>query len=195
MAIWHAGNTISNIISGFLAAGILMNMENTLGLHSWQWMFIIEGGASILVALSGFLLLPDWPHNTKWLSEQEKEMAQYRMRLSNGDQDESQGGTWAGVKDAVRDPFTWYFCGMHFALITAQSFKDFLPSVRLSDVTHLCISTDCKSDHRNVRIRHSQDIPGASAALCHCIRCCVSASLDVRSHARVLLAHCNSHRS
>ncbi|KAB2573365.1 putative transporter [Lasiodiplodia theobromae] len=129
MAIWHAGNTISNIISGFLAAGILMNMENTLGLHSWQWMFIIEGGASILVALSGFLLLPDWPHNTKWLSEQEKEMAQYRMRLSNGDQDESQGGTWAGVKDAVRDPFTWYFCGMHFALITAQSFKDFLPSI------------------------------------------------------------------
>lgn len=56
-------------------------------------------------------------------------MAQYRILLSNGDQEEVSGGTWAGVKDAVKGAFTWYFCGMHFALITVQSFYDFLPSV------------------------------------------------------------------
>jgi hypothetical protein len=28
MAIWHAGNTVANILSGFLAAGILEHMEN-----------------------------------------------------------------------------------------------------------------------------------------------------------------------
>jgi len=39
MAIWHAGNTMSNILSGFLAAGILTNMDEVLGLHSWQWFF------------------------------------------------------------------------------------------------------------------------------------------------------------
>jgi hypothetical protein len=37
MAIWHAGNTISNIISGFLAAGILEHMDNVANLHAWQW--------------------------------------------------------------------------------------------------------------------------------------------------------------
>ena len=36
------------------------------------------------------------------------------------------------VKEAVKDPFTWLFCGMHFALVTAQSFKDFFPSVSLT---------------------------------------------------------------
>jgi hypothetical protein len=56
-------------------------------------------------------------------------MAQYRVLLSSGGKDEGIGGTWDGVKDAVRDPFTWLFCGMHFSLINAQSFKDFFPSV------------------------------------------------------------------
>lgn len=33
MAVWHAGNTISNIISGFLAAGILHHMGGLAGLY------------------------------------------------------------------------------------------------------------------------------------------------------------------
>lgn len=56
MGIWHAGNIVSNIISGFLAAGILENMDNIVGLHSWQWFFLIEGESdaqfSTLVSLS-----------------------------------------------------------------------------------------------------------------------------------------------
>ncbi|KAL4959777.1 major facilitator superfamily domain-containing protein [Aspergillus stella-maris] len=129
MAIWHAGNTISNIISGFLAAGILENMDGIGGLHAWQWFFLIEGIVSIVVAAAAFMFLPAWPHNTKFLTDEESEMAQYRVLLSNGGRDETVGGTWDGLKDAVKDPFTWFFCLMHFSLVTAQSFKDFLPSI------------------------------------------------------------------
>ncbi|KAG9254450.1 major facilitator superfamily domain-containing protein [Emericellopsis atlantica] len=129
MAIWHAGNTISNIISGFLAAGILENMDGIAGLHAWQWFFLIEGIASLAVAGASFIFLPSWPHDSTAFSEQEREMAQYRILVSNGGVDEKLGGTWDGVKEAVRDPFTWYFCLMHFSLVTAQSFKDFLPSI------------------------------------------------------------------
>ena len=130
MAIWHAGNTVANVLSGFLAAGILENMNGIASLHAWQWFFLLEGIASILVGLAAYVVLPDWPQNAKFLSEQEREMAQYRMLLSNGGRDERVGGTWDGLKDAVKDPFTWLFCAMHFGLVTAQSFKDFLPSVR-----------------------------------------------------------------
>ncbi|KAH6845864.1 MFS transporter [Chaetomium sp. MPI-CAGE-AT-0009] len=129
MAIWHAGNTVSNILSGFLAAGILENMGGVAGLHSWQWFFLIEGAASVLVALVAFAVLPAWPENSKFLDEQEREMALYRVLNSNGGIEETRGGIWDGLKSAARDPFTWIFCLMHFALITAQSFKDFLPSI------------------------------------------------------------------
>ncbi|KAI8183659.1 putative transporter [Colletotrichum sp. SAR 10_75] len=129
MAVWHAGNTISNIISGFLAAGILTTMDGVRNLHSWQWFFLIEGIATFVIGLSAFFLLPDWPQNTRFLTPAEREMAQYRILCSNGGQEETVGGTWDGLKDAVRDPFTWIFCLMHFALVTAQSFKDFFPSI------------------------------------------------------------------
>ena len=43
MAIWHAGNIVSNIISGLLAAAVLVNMDGTAGLASWKWFFILEG--------------------------------------------------------------------------------------------------------------------------------------------------------
>lgn len=36
MSIWHAGNIISNVISGLLAAAILTTMEGISGLHAWQ---------------------------------------------------------------------------------------------------------------------------------------------------------------
>jgi MFS family permease len=36
MAVWHAGNIISNVISGLLAAAILTNMEGIADLRAWQ---------------------------------------------------------------------------------------------------------------------------------------------------------------
>ncbi|KAF3030348.1 hypothetical protein E8E11_000604 [Didymella keratinophila] len=56
-------------------------------------------------------------------------MAQYRVQVPNSGHDEVQGGTWDGLKEAAKDPFTWYFCLMHFALVAAQSLKDFMPSL------------------------------------------------------------------
>ncbi|EFQ87269.1 hypothetical protein PTT_17286 [Pyrenophora teres f. teres 0-1] len=76
-----------------------------------------------------YFLLPSWPHNTKWLSQEEEEMAQYRVQVSNGGHYEEVGGTWDGLKEAAEDPLTWYFCLTHFSLVTAQSFEDFLPSI------------------------------------------------------------------
>ena len=43
MGIWHAGNIISNVISGLLAAAILTNMDNVAGMHAWQWFLLLEG--------------------------------------------------------------------------------------------------------------------------------------------------------
>lgn len=36
MSIWHAGNIVSNVISGLLAAGILTRMEGVGGVSAWK---------------------------------------------------------------------------------------------------------------------------------------------------------------
>ncbi|KAH0288195.1 putative vitamin H transporter [Aureobasidium namibiae CBS 147.97] len=132
MGIWHAGNIISNVISGLLAAAILTNMDGIAKLHAWQWFIILEGIVSIVVALTGFWLLPNWPSNTGtyFFTPEESEMAQWRVLVSAGGvSEDDEGDYWGGVSQALRDPFTWMFAAMHFALIIAQSFKDFFPSI------------------------------------------------------------------
>lgn len=133
MGIWHAGNIVSNIFSGLLAAGILTNMDGIAGLHAWQWFILLEGIVSILVACIAFWFIPNFPSNTsrRWLTEEEAAMAQYRQFVSAGGiHEDDEEGRWKGVWLAVKDPFTWLFAGIHFSLIIAQSFKDFFPSVR-----------------------------------------------------------------
>ena len=107
---------------------------------------LIEGALSIFVAILAYFLLPNWANNTPWLLPEETEMAQYRLVLSAGgiDEADSKLSMFDGAKLAVKDwvglyrsicplkannQFTWLFMLLHFFLIAAQSFKDFLPSI------------------------------------------------------------------
>lgn len=113
MGIWHAGNIISNVISGLLAAGILENMDDVGGLHSWQWFLLLEGIVSIMVAIAGFWLLPNWPNNTGtyYFTPEESQMAQWRQMVSAGGKSEDEEGDyWSGFVMAMKDPFTWGVC-------------------------------------------------------------------------------------
>lgn len=126
MGIWHAGNIISNVFSGLLSAAILTNMDGSARLSSGQWFLLLEGIVSILVAIPGFWLLPNFPNNTGtyYFTPEESEMAQYRQLVSAGGISEDDEGThWEGLWMALCDPFTWYFSGMHFSPIIAQSSK------------------------------------------------------------------------
>ncbi|KAI1393108.1 major facilitator superfamily transporter [Hypoxylon trugodes] len=132
MGIWHAGNVISNIVSSMLAAAILTNMNGIGNLSAWQWFLLIEGVVSILIALISFWLIPKWPSNTGtyFFTTEESEMAQYRQQVSTGGVcEDDEGGYWSGLALAVKDPFTWMFALLHFAIIIGQSFKDFFPSI------------------------------------------------------------------
>jgi MFS family permease len=70
MAIFLSGSAIASIISGPIT-GALLSVTG-LGLHGWQWMFLIEGGAS--VALCGFVYywLQSHIHEAKWLTPAEQ---------------------------------------------------------------------------------------------------------------------------
>jgi len=52
---------------------------------------------------------PDTPLTTKWLNEEEKQLAHTRLLRDRVDVQEK-GSTWQGLKQAVRDPRVWLFC-------------------------------------------------------------------------------------
>ncbi|KAF4831116.1 putative transporter [Colletotrichum tropicale] len=132
MGIWHAGNTISQAISGLLAAGILQNMDDIAGMSAWQWFLLLEGIVSITIGLVSFWFIPNFPESTGtyFLTAEESQMAQYRQTVSAGGRaEDDEGDYWGGVWMALKDPFTYFFSAIHFFLIIAQSYKDFFPSI------------------------------------------------------------------
>lgn len=37
MALWHGAQTLSNVLGGPFAAGVLTTMEGKGGMHAWEW--------------------------------------------------------------------------------------------------------------------------------------------------------------
>jgi ACS family tartrate transporter-like MFS transporter len=64
---------LANVIGGPLSAYIL-EMENILGLHGWQWLFLLEGLPACLLGIAVLKLLPDRPSNAVWLDSHERKI-------------------------------------------------------------------------------------------------------------------------
>ena len=80
-AILFCGGIISNAFGSLIASGILDQMEGVLGMAAWRWLFFVEGGLTIVVALCAMVVLPDFPETQRpgWLSEREIRLANRRM--------------------------------------------------------------------------------------------------------------------
>lgn len=125
------GNILSQAFGGVIAAGVLRRMEGVRGLRAWRWLFIIEGACTIFFALIGFILLPDYPATTSWLSEREREIAQLRLVEDIGlaDADFGTGGAIAGLKMAMRDPAPSALGLLYFLTVGGLSVAGYFPTV------------------------------------------------------------------
>ena len=87
-AIWYTATVISGAFSGMISYGLFQ-----LGgpLHGWQYLFIVEGGLTVLVATLAAFVLPEDPWTCRWLTEEEKTMC-----ITRGKRDSSSivGSAW-----------------------------------------------------------------------------------------------------
>jgi MFS transporter, ACS family, 4-hydroxyphenylacetate permease len=57
---------------GATISGLLIGLNGVMGLHGWQWLFLIEGLPSILLGIIAFFYLTDRPKDARWLSDSER---------------------------------------------------------------------------------------------------------------------------
>jgi sugar phosphate permease len=62
--------TIALVVGGPMG-GALMELDSALGLHGWQWMFLIEGLVTMLIGVLVWFKLPQSPSEAKWLTPDE----------------------------------------------------------------------------------------------------------------------------
>lgn len=74
-------------------------------------------------------MLPDYPATTRWLSEEEKAFATWRMLEDINEADERETSAWQGVKMAVKDYRLYLFILFQHMAVLSQVFQSFFPSL------------------------------------------------------------------
>jgi MFS transporter, ACS family, tartrate transporter len=78
VAIFMTATVLSGIVGGPLS-GALLEMDGTLGLRGYQWLFLVEALPSIALGVVVFFKLPNGPHDARWMNADEREWLQTRL--------------------------------------------------------------------------------------------------------------------
>jgi MFS family permease len=128
--LFYSGALISGAFSGLIAAGITAHMDGLRGLRAWKWMFIIEGAITICIAFMAYFILPNFPRSTTWLTEEECQLAVWRLDEDIGEDDwvDSQHQSFkVGLKLAFSDIKTYVLMVMLFGIVASGTVTNFFP--------------------------------------------------------------------
>ncbi|KAI9842688.1 MAG: hypothetical protein M1837_006973 [Sclerophora amabilis] len=131
-AILYSGSLISGAFSGLIAAGITNGMDGKMGLLAWRWLFIIEGAITVVIAFAAVFVLPDFPRTTTWLTDQERQLAIWRLEEDIGEDDwigSKEQTFFHGLKLAFTDIKMWILMVMLFCIVASGSVTNFFPTV------------------------------------------------------------------
>ncbi|KIR55946.1 high-affinity nicotinic acid transporter [Cryptococcus gattii Ru294] len=93
VGIWLAMAPMGGFFNGIIAYGV--SFINSRHLESWRILFLIEGGATFLIAVIAFIMLPEDIVRCRWLSQRQKDYLIYERSLSMAP--ESNGVNWKHV--------------------------------------------------------------------------------------------------
>lgn len=88
-AIFMAAAPLSTVL-GSPISGALLEMDGFLGLHGWQWMFLIEAAPAVILGVVVLFYLTDRPEVAKWLTTEERDWLVNTMNAERAAK-----GSWA----------------------------------------------------------------------------------------------------
>ncbi|KAM3432538.1 hypothetical protein MY4824_006496 [Beauveria thailandica] len=100
------GNT-AGILGGLLAYGF-ETISGAGGLSGWQWLFLVEGLATVLFGSIIWFVLPDFPETASWLTEREKKFIQARLP-ANAPRAAEANFNLSEIVASLRDKRLWLF--------------------------------------------------------------------------------------
>ena len=112
---WFPGRDRAKAISALIMAvpfslalgapisGLLLGLK-WIGMHGWQWLFILEGAPAILIGVLALFVLSDRPRDAKWLRPEERDWLQAQLDTEARSKESSKKPS---VADALMLPQIW----------------------------------------------------------------------------------------
>lgn len=128
IGLFLLGVSLANIIGAPLA-GLLLRMDGFLGMHGYQWMFLIEGLPAVLLCFWVWFRLPDGPQEANWMTQEEKDLLLDVLESEDTGEKTSHTGLRA-LGPVVKDIQIWLVVLIYFShQIAVYSLSYFLPSM------------------------------------------------------------------
>ncbi|KAJ0338385.1 hypothetical protein KNSL1_012474 [Colletotrichum chrysophilum] len=134
-AIFYTAAVLSGAFGGLLAGAITANLHDAHGIAGWRWLFIVEGVATVGVALFAFFILLDYPATAKQLTPAQRQLASIRIiadGIASGAQSTQRLTHWQAFVAAVSDPRTWMFLILFMLDVGAGTISYFIPTIALT---------------------------------------------------------------
>ena len=145
--------------------GVTVSHPAVLGLHGWQWVFIVWGLPAVVLGVLVLMRLTDRPAQAKWLTTDEREALEVeieRERLSQ------QKVAQLSFFQAMRQPRVLLLALAYFCCVTANYGTEFfLPTfletwyhLKISKITYLVIVPPLFALAAQIIVGHSSDKSG-----------------------------------
>ncbi len=124
---------LSALLGGPLG-GWLLGFDGRIGLHGWQWLFLVEGLPSVLLGVITLGYLTDRPEEAEWLAPEQR--AWLSRRLAK-DREESPAPHGLPPLRALLHPLVWLAAIIQLLLTTASYGYLFWGPLLIRDTLHI----------------------------------------------------------
>jgi sugar phosphate permease len=115
--LFMSASALAGVIGGPLAGTVMTDLAGVNGWAGWQWVFLLEGIASVLAGFVTLFYLTDKPERASWLSGEYK-----RLIIGDLARDRAELGPREDrILKSLRDPKVWQLIAIYFCIILANS--------------------------------------------------------------------------
>ncbi|KAF2249399.1 MFS general substrate transporter [Trematosphaeria pertusa] len=125
---------LSGAFGGIIAGALVARLDGAHGIRGWQWLFIVEGVATVGIALIAPFFLLDYPATSKRLTPRQREIAIARLQAdgitSSGEHGEiAEVSHWNAFVHAISNWRLWLLCAGYMTIIGCYSLSYFNPTL------------------------------------------------------------------
>jgi len=126
MAIFYFGSPLALMVGGPFS-GMLLELQGMMGLHGWQWMFLVEGLMASVIGIWAFFYLTDRPADAKWMPPEEREALTQAIASEEAAKQSLGTVTFGAV---FRNPQLLHFALIYFLIqISGYGVAFYLPTI------------------------------------------------------------------
>jgi MFS transporter, ACS family, tartrate transporter len=106
-----------SVVFGGPLSGWLLTFDGKLGLHGWQWLYLVEGLPAVVLGFVVLAFLTEKPADAKWLTPEQRDWLTERIAAEHT---EAQARHRLNFRAALRHPTVWLLALIMFCCQTGS---------------------------------------------------------------------------